>query len=103
MELPRKQIARLTPGGFRLLSLPPHMKPLFIAEVKTQSPFGFFGNKSWDELFEAANKVGDIISIHTNPLWGGSFDHLMLARRMTNKPILAKGHPQNRCGNIQGY
>jgi indole-3-glycerol phosphate synthase len=67
------------------------MKPLFIAEVKTQSPFGFFANKSWDELFNAANQIGDVISIHTNPLWGGSFDHLMMARRMTNKPILAKG------------
>ncbi len=62
-----------------------------IAEVKTLSPFGWKSEKSWDELFEIANKVGDIISIHTDPRWGGSFDLIRKAKQLTNKPILAKG------------
>lgn len=63
----------------------------FIAEVKTHSPFGWQSNKSWDELFEIANQLGDIISIHTDPRWHGSFDLLRKARGLTRKPILAKG------------
>ncbi|MEK7187954.1 MAG: hypothetical protein AAB691_03875 [Patescibacteria group bacterium] len=62
-----------------------------IAEVKTQSPFGFKSEKTWDELFKIANKIGDIISIHTDPRWGGSFDLVRKARALTEKPILAKG------------
>lgn len=62
-----------------------------IAEVKTQSPFGFKSEKSWDELFIIANKVGDIISIHTDPRWGGSFELIRKAKSLTKKPILAKG------------
>jgi len=64
---------------------------LLIAEVKTMSPFGFKSENSWDELFEVANKFGDIISIHTDPRWGGSFELLEMTRMLTNKPILAKG------------
>lgn len=67
------------------------MKPLLIAEVKTQSPFGFRSEKSWEELFEIANQYGDMLSIHTDPRWGGSFELLARARAMTSKPILAKG------------
>jgi len=66
-------------------------KPTIIAEVKTQSPFGFKSNKSWDELFEIANDIGDMISIHTDSRWGGSFDLIIKARKLTKKPILAKG------------
>ncbi|MDB5204173.1 MAG: indole-3-glycerol phosphate synthase TrpC [Candidatus Taylorbacteria bacterium] len=62
-----------------------------IAEVKTESPFGFKSEKSWDDLFLVANEIGDIISIHTDPRWGGSFDLLKKARSLTSKPILAKG------------
>ncbi len=62
-----------------------------IAEVKTHSPFGWKSEKSWDELFEIANSVGDIISIHTDPRWNGSFDLIKKARALTQKPILAKG------------
>ncbi|MEK7659758.1 MAG: hypothetical protein AAB343_00990 [Patescibacteria group bacterium] len=62
-----------------------------IAEVKTQSPFGFRSAHTWDELFAVANRVGDMISIHTDPRWGGSFDLIKKACTMTNKPILAKG------------
>src|SRR3989338_2239372 len=62
-----------------------------IAEVKTQSPFGYKSDKTWDELFYVAEKIGDIISIHTDSRWGGSFNLIKKARSLTNKPILAKG------------
>ena len=62
-----------------------------IAEVKTMSPFGWKSDKSWNELFQVANGIGDIISIHTDSRWGGSFDLLKKARGFTDKPILAKG------------
>ena len=62
-----------------------------IAEVKTQSPFGFRSDKSWDELFAMASQTGGIISIHTDPRWGGSFDLIRKAKTLTAKPILAKG------------
>lgn len=67
------------------------MKPIFIAEVKTISPFGFKSEKTWDELFQIANKYGDWLSIHTDKRWGGSFGLLEKARAKTRKPILAKG------------
>lgn len=66
-------------------------KPIFIAEVKTQSPYGFKSNRTWSELFDMAEEHGDWVSIHTSPVWGGSFDYLYLASNKTMKPILAKG------------
>ncbi|MCA9309232.1 hypothetical protein KC973_02550 [Candidatus Saccharibacteria bacterium] len=66
-------------------------KPLLIAEVKTRSPFGYVSQRSWDELFKTANKHGDIISIHTDPRWGGSLELVAKARALSTKPILAKG------------
>ncbi len=66
-------------------------KPIFIAEVKTESPFGWKSEKSWDELFDIANDHGDWLSIHTDYRWGGSFDLIEIARARTDKPILAKG------------
>jgi indole-3-glycerol phosphate synthase len=67
-----------------------------IAEVKTRSPFGYVAEKSWDELFAIAENIGDIISIHTDERWGGSFDLLKEARARTEKSILAKGiHANN--------
>jgi indole-3-glycerol phosphate synthase len=68
-----------------------HNNIQIIAEVKTTSPFGFKSDKSWEELFLVASKVGDIISIHTDKRWGGSYDLIKKARRLTDKPILAKG------------
>ncbi len=62
-----------------------------IAEVKTESPFGYRAEKTWDELFAVASEVGDMISVHTDPRWGGSFELIEKARRLTSKPILAKG------------
>ncbi len=71
-------------------------KPLIIAEVKTKSPYGFKSKKSWEELFHIANTNGDIISIHTDAKWGGSFSLIQKARNLTDKPILAKGiHSSN--------
>lgn len=64
---------------------------LFVAEVKTESPFGYRSEHTWNYLFEQASRFGDMLSIHTDPRWGGSFDLLAQARRRTEKPILAKG------------
>ncbi len=66
-------------------------RPIIIAEVKTQSPFGWKSDKAWDELFQIANEVGDIISVHTDLRWAGSFDLIKKVKSLTNKPILAKG------------
>jgi len=66
-------------------------EPLLIAEVKIKSPFGFRSEKTWNELFALACSVGDIVSIHTDKHWGGSFELLAKARDLTTKPILAKG------------
>jgi len=65
-------------------------RTLIIAEVKTKSPFGFESSKSWEELFELANRAGDWISVHTDLRWGGSFELIEKARLLTSKPILAK-------------
>ena len=62
-----------------------------ITEVKTASPFGWRSDKSWDELFEIADKIGDMISVHTDPRWEGSLELVAKARGLTSKPILAKG------------
>jgi indole-3-glycerol phosphate synthase len=62
-----------------------------IAEVKTMSPFGWSSDKTWDELFFVAEPVADILSIHTDSRWGGSFDLIKKAKKLTDKPILAKG------------
>jgi hypothetical protein len=63
---------------------------ILVAEVKTYSPFGFKSEKSWDELFEIADRVGSIISIHTHPDWHGEPCLIDKARGRTTKPILAK-------------
>lgn len=68
-----------------------HQGIQIIAEVKTESPFGYKSSESWRTLFDLAVAVGDIVSIHTDPRWGGSFELLRKARRLTDKPILAKG------------
>jgi indole-3-glycerol phosphate synthase len=64
---------------------------ILIAEVKTVSPFGWRSGKGWDELFALAAKVGDVVSVHTDPRWGGSLELIEKARSLTKKPILAKG------------
>ena len=62
-----------------------------IAEVKTRSPFGYTSEKTWGELFQLADTIGDVISVHTDSRWGGSFELIKKARGLTKKPILAKG------------
>ena len=67
------------------------MTPTFIAEIKTQSPFGFKAKHPFVSLMEVAIQHGDWISVHTNALWGGDYDAISFVRRNTDKPILAKG------------
>jgi indole-3-glycerol phosphate synthase len=62
-----------------------------IAEVKTESPYGYAARTEWDHLFGVADEIGDIISIHTDTRWGGSLELVRKARNLTSKPILAKG------------
>jgi indole-3-glycerol phosphate synthase len=72
-------------------------KPIFIAEIKTQSPFGYRSKDSFISLMDLALEHGDWISVHTNALWGGDFQALSFVRKFTNKPILAKGiHPTDK-------
>lgn len=73
------------------------MKPLFIAEVKTCSPFGFKSDRSWDDLLAIAMEHGDAIAVHTNAEWGGWFGGIAAAanflRRFHSprKLLIAKG------------
>ncbi len=64
---------------------------VIIAEVKTHSPFGWESQHDWPELFRIADQVGDMIAVHTDRRWHGSFDLIKRARDLTDKPILAKG------------
>ncbi len=52
---------------------------------------GYISTKSWDEMFVIAEKVGDIISIHTDASCDGSFELIKKTKSLTKKPILAKG------------
>ena len=71
-------------------------KPIFIAEIKTKSMFGFESKYSRNTLIDTALNYGDWISVHTDPRFGGSFDDIYLLRKETKKPILAKGfHAHN--------
>ena len=67
------------------------MRPIFIAEIKTQSPYGYKSEHPFISLLECAVKHGDWVSVHTNSLWGGDFSNIEFVRSFTNKPILAKG------------
>jgi len=63
-----------------------------IAEAKKLSPFdGEISPFPMERLIEQAIIEGDWVSIHTEAPWGGSLDTLRMARKMTTKPILAKG------------
>jgi indole-3-glycerol phosphate synthase len=64
---------------------------LLIAEAKPVSPFAWRSDRTWDELFALAARVGDVVSVHTDARWGGSIDLIAKARTLTAKPILAKG------------
>lgn len=64
---------------------------MLIAEIKTQSPFGFQSSIPKDELTELAINYGDIISVHIEKDWGGALSEIDRVRALTLKPILAKG------------
>lgn len=68
-------------------------KPLIIAEVKPFAPGGKpTSEKTWRELLILAAAIGDIVSIHTHPIWNGSFAHITEARELfPDIKILAKG------------
>ena len=66
-------------------------KPIFIAEVKTLSPFGYTANSTFNELLQIAVTHGDWVSVHTSALWGGDPQAIALAKLHTTKPVLAKG------------
>ncbi len=69
-------------------------RPLIVAEVKMRSPYGWVNPLELEEACAICEEMGDIISVHTDPLWGGSFDLLLDIRACIDKPILAKGfHP----------
>lgn len=76
-------------------------KPLFIAEVKTRSPFGFESKVAHDDLLELAIECGDMVAIHTDERWGGWFGAIAAAKNMMRswqreKIIIAKGiHAKN--------
>lgn len=70
------------------------MKPLFIAEIKTCSPFGFKSPHSVGFLTKLACQHGDIVAAHTEEAWGGSFNHLAAVANLAhacNKIVIAKG------------
>lgn len=65
-----------------------------VAELKLYSPFGWTNPEcglDWERALGICEEVGSIVSVHTNPLWGGSLYHLEKVRRKTTLPILAKG------------
>ena len=66
-------------------------KPIFIAEIKTKSMYGFESKYHRNTLIDTALHYGDWISCHTDPRFGGSFDDIYMLRKETDKPILAKG------------
>ncbi len=66
-------------------------QPIFVAEVKTQSPFGFKSKYEHSALLDYAIRFGDMISIHTDERWGGNFRQIRYCAAVTKKPILAKG------------
>jgi indole-3-glycerol phosphate synthase len=68
--------------------------PLFIAEVKTRSPFGYEAYRSSGYLTQLACRHGDAVAAHTDPRWGGSFEHLAAVATLAHgcgKLVLAKG------------
>ena len=66
--------------------------PLIVAEVKDRTPFdpNYKVPDRYVQL-KICEEVGDIISIHTNPLWGGSYEWLAEVCKRVKKPVLAKG------------
>lgn len=73
-------------------------RPLVVAEVKDRTPFNpdYHASDRYVQL-RICEEIGDVISIHTNPLWGGSWEWLAEVCKRATKPVLAKGfHPTIR-------
>src|SRR6185369_8117523 len=75
-------------------------KPIFIAEIKTVSPFGFKSPYDKDLLEYLAIGCGDYVSSHTDPRWGGSMNNLaLLKQKLKNQgrkqKLVAKGIHQH--------
>ncbi len=66
-------------------------KQIFIAEIKTKSPFGFKSFYSKDVLGRLAMENADWLSIHVEPLWGGTHEDIEFYTQESGMPILAKG------------
>jgi indole-3-glycerol phosphate synthase len=83
------------------------LTPIFVAEVKPCSPFGFKSGLSREDLLRVARRYGDMLSIHTDDGFNGSFEWLrevcnrqLKVSSESRKPVLAKGvHPDDY--NIQ--
>lgn len=71
------------------------MKPLFVGEIKTKSPFNFISKYTKEELFYVCVDKIDWLSIHTHPDFGGNAHDISYFRKKTDKPILAKGYHQS--------
>lgn len=89
--IPAPAVERRAVVNVRLSKLPVAIRPSFIAEIKTRSPFGYQSPETWATLFEYAFHYGQGISVHTDPRFGGSFEEIALVRALTSKFILAKG------------
>lgn len=66
-----------------------------VGEVKTESPFGYESERDRYEQFEFVQDHADMVSIHTNEDWGGSFGWLEEACEESDLPVLAKGLHQS--------
>lgn len=69
-------------------------KPIFIAEVKLRSPFGFQSKLSNLQLLDMAIEFGDIVSLHSSSDFGGGWLWLEEATELVHragKLVLAKG------------
>ena len=53
--------------------------------------FGFRAKYSRSTLIDYALRCGDWVSVHTDARFGGGFDDIYQIRKLTGKPILAKG------------
>jgi hypothetical protein len=62
-----------------------------IAEIKPFSPFIGTNPVPISTLLSLALEHGDMISVHTEERWQGSLDWLRTVRKLTTKPLLAKG------------
>lgn len=69
------------------------MTPLFIAEVKTESPFGFKSERNWADLLDLAIEHADIVAVHTDERWGGSFGQLAAAAEQIRRIRIDERRP----------